>query len=755
MPMTTGQIGDDLLEDEDLLAPQANFIGTAGADQFMGTAGADVASGKGGDDELHGAGGDDTLSGNYGNDILYGESGDDELFGNAGNDRLYGAGGADRLVGSGGNDLMYGNAGADVLNGGGGADTLYGGLDDDVLIGGSGADQMYGNGGDDLLRGRTGSDDMFGGSGNDQLIGGKGRDLLDGGGDDDVLLGQAGRDTLRGGAGDDLLNGGLHADVLEGGAGADRFQFDQLDGDVDRVTDFEVGVDQLDLAPLLPGLSEGYQLSDYVRFTSTAEGTLIAVDPTGAGAGFTDLALLEGVQIESLPASDLGLPGYLPVAPTIASATSAGTPGDGLSFLGSLSADGRFVTFSSSSTNFVPGDDSGFDIFLKDLTTGEITRLSENPTSSAAGNGDSFRTAISADGSVVAFDSWSTNLDPDATDDNGREDIYVADLDEGDMTFASIKFGDAHNQYASEPSLSADGHLVAFTAEATSQPGINPTLPILPRIFVRDLSDGSLTEVSVSADGQNFANGASFRPDISANGEFVVFDSTADNLLTTADANPWADVFIKSLADGSIRLVSTNGEGDQGYNSMLNPTVSADGRFVAFETEFGFAPDDFNGTWDIYLKDMQTGDLQLISRSEDGILGDGASHGASISDDGRFIAFRSAAGNLVADDGNGDGFDIFVKDVETGALQRFEVLDDGGGNWSLLEPSLSGDGQFVAYTDQVTSADDGSLTGGQVVVAPVDSLVVSSAGRGRLRSVGAASGTAAGPRKAPPPTFQR
>jgi len=360
-----------------------------------------------------------------------------------------------------------------------------------------------------------------------------------------------------------------------------------------------------------------------VRFTATAEGTLIAVDPSGAGTGFTDLVLLEGVQIDSLPASDLGLPGYLPVAPTVASASETGTPGDGLSFLGSLSADGRFVTFASSSTNFLAGDDSGFDIFLKDLATGEITRLSENPLSGDPGNGDSFRSAISADGGVVAFDSWANNLDPDATDDNGREDIYVADLEGGDVTFASIRFDDgAHNQYASEPSISADGHLVAFTAEASSQPGVNPTLPILPRIFVRDFSDGSLTEVSVSADGQHFANGASFRPEISSNGEFVVFDSTADNLLTTADANPWADIYIKSLADGSIRLVSTNAEDNQGYASMLNPTVSADGRFVAFETEFGFAPDDFNGTWDIYLKDMQTGDLQLISRSQDGTLGE-------------------------------------------------------------------------------------------------------------------------------------
>jgi Tol biopolymer transport system component len=704
MPTITGRIGDDLDEDEELLVPQSTFIGTASADQFMGTAADDVARGKGGADELHGAGGDDRLSGNAGNDLLYGESGDDHLLGNDGKDSI------------------YGGLGADLLNGGGGADKLYGGSDDDVLVGASGADWMYGNSGDDTLQGGTGSDKMFGGPGNDQLIGGTGRDLLDGGAGNDVLLGQAGLDVLRGGVGDDLLNGGLHADILTGGAGADGFQFDQLDGHLDRVTDFEVGLDRLDLAPLLPGLSEGYRLPDYVRFTSTAEGTLIAVDPTGAGTGFTDLVLLEGVQIDSLPASDLGLPGYLPIAPTVASSTAAGTPGDGLSFLGSLSADGRFVTFSSSATNFVAGDDAGFDVFRKDLATGEIIRMSE---AESPGNGDSFHSAISADGNVVAFNSWANNLDPDVADDNGREDIYIADLDAGTVDFASIKFGDAANQYASEPSISADGTLVAFTAVASSQPGVNPSPPVMPRIFVRDLSDGSLIEVSVSADGQNFANGASFRPEISANGEFVVFDSTADNLLTTADTNPFADIYIKSLVDGSIRLVSADGDGNQGFDSMLNPTVSADGRFVAFETEFGMLSDDTNGTWDVYLKDLQTGELQLISQSEAGILGDGASHGASISDDGRFIAFRSAASNLVDDDGNGAGFDIFVKDVQTGALQYFEVLDDGGGNWSLLEPSLSGDGQFVAYADQVTSAADGSLTGGQVMVAPVDSLVVS------------------------------
>jgi Tol biopolymer transport system component len=279
-----------------------------------------------------------------------------------------------------------------------------------------------------------------------------------------------------------------------------------------------------------------------------------------------------------------------------------------------------------------------------------------------------------------------------------------------------------NNNFAADPSISNDGTLVAFTATATGNAETGDPAPvetITERVFVRDLTDGSLIEASSDANG-NYANGASRHGEISGNGEFVVFDSVADNLLPDADGNPFADVFIKSLVDGSIRLVSGDAEGNQGFDSMLNPTVSADGRFVAFETEFGFIAGDTNDTWDVYLKDMQTGTLELVSKSDDGIFGNGASHGASLSDDGRYIAFRSSASNLVDDDGNGAGFDVFVKDLQTGALQRFEVLDDGGGNFDLLEPFLSGNGQSVAYVDRATSAADGSLTGGQVMVASVD-----------------------------------
>jgi len=738
MATITGRLDDDRLDDEGAsssqttLRSQAVYTGTPGDDHWVGTAGPDTAHGGAGNDELHGGASADTIYGNAGNDVIYGNDGHDKLYGNLDNDVIYGNWGRDWIEGGLGDDELHGNYGDDDILGGPGNDLIVGEQGNDFLRGGDGDDEiwgwigtdtLWGGAGDDFMHGGLSADVLVGGPGNDELWGGDGHDLVQGGDGNDVLFGNKGLDTLEGGAGDDVLDGGLANDVLTGGAGADTFRFIHMDPRIDRITDFEVGVDRIDFAPLLPGLTEGYRLEDYVRFTPTDDGTgtLIAVDQPGDGEGFIDLVLLDGVHIDSLPASDLGLPDALPTSTVLASSTEDGAAGNGLSFFGSLSADGRFVTFSSASTNFVADDDAGFDVFQKDLVTGEIIRISE---AAAPGNGDSFRSVMSADGKVVAFDSWADDFDPDQDDGNGREDVYVANLGTGDVSLESIRLeGPEHwNQFADNPSISADGTLVAFTAAATADPTGTPTLPIIPRIFVRDLTNGDLIEVSKSADGTQFANGESFRPDISANGEFVVFDSAADNLLTTPDANPFHDVYIKSLVDGSIRLVSADDAGNQGFDTMRNATVSGDGRYVAFETEHGMLDGDTNGSWDVYLKDMQTGELRVVSTSEADALGNGDSHGASISDDGRYIAFRSSASNLVEDDGNGAGFDIFVKDTQTGALQRFEVLDDGGGNFDLLEPFLSGDGHYVAYTDQVTSAADGSLTGGQVVV-DINSLV--------------------------------
>ena len=150
--------------------------------------------------------------------------------------------------------------------------------------------------------------------------------------------------------------------------------------------------------------------------------------------------------------------------------------------------------------------------------------------------------------------------------------------------------------------------------------------------------------------------------------------------------------------------------GAQGFGDSTNATISGNGRFVAFQSAASFVVEDFDDAPDIYLKDLQTGELTLVTINDDGIKANGASFTPSISDDGRFIAFRSAADNLVAGDDNGRP-DIFVADTETGQFQRIALESDtSGANPDLVEPTISGDGALVAFVDQVAVGGGGGLT---------------------------------------------
>ncbi|WP_238366072.1 calcium-binding protein [Mesobacterium pallidum] len=245
------------------------LIGSTGHDRWTGTAFADVAFGGDGRDTLDGGDGADALSGGAWADLLLGGQGADTLRGQRGDDRLEGHKGY---------DLLFGNAGADTVLGGDGDDALYGGGDDDLLLGGQGADALYG------------------GQGRDRLEGGKGYDMLSGGIGNDTLLGQLGQDTLYGGAGDDLLIGGAHDDVMTGGAGADTFRFlslDEMQGD--RITDFETGVDLLDVSAI-DGLAfiGGAAFSGgagELRAEVSGGQTLLLADLDGDGAADVQMAL--------------------------------------------------------------------------------------------------------------------------------------------------------------------------------------------------------------------------------------------------------------------------------------------------------------------------------------------------------------------------------------------------------------------------------------------------------------------------------
>jgi Tol biopolymer transport system component len=628
--------------------------------------------------------------------VFVGTPGPDVIRGTAEDDTIDGLAGNDRLFGLGGNDVIRGGRGDDIIRGGQGNDELYGG---------------------------PGRDTIFGNAGNDVIYGGPGDDVLNGGAGRDQLFGENGNDVLRGGGGADLLDGGRGFNTLTGGAGPDTFRFSVPGGPADRITDFEVGVDKLDLRPILPDFQAGVDaLRRFVRFESVENGTLINVRPSGEGE-FTVLAGLEGVQVNRLPLADLGLAAGVVTEPIIASTNAAGALGNGTSFVPSLSADGSLVAFASSSTNFVADDDGTFDIFVKDLASGEITRVSQT-AAGFGGNADSFFPVISGDGSRIAFDSGANNFPSSGT---ASRDIFAADVAGGDPQFVSI----IDNRFATTPSISGDGNLVSFRGTATGRaetgsPAGEDT--IIQRIYVRDLTDGSLLEASTSAGGE-FANAASVFSDLSADGRFVAFDSLATNLVAD-DANPGYDIFVKSLdGSGAIELVSATSAGTQivGSDSRL-PAMSADGTFVVFHSDGAFVGADTNGVTDVYRKNLETGVIQLVSRGADGTIGDGASLSASISDDGRFVAFRSAATNLVAGDDNGV-HDIFVKDMQTGAIVRFEVEGDTSDVSPIqgvitLRPSLSGDGSTVAYATNVEIGDVGNgaggITAGQVAVAPVD-----------------------------------
>jgi Tol biopolymer transport system component len=651
-------------------------------------------------------------------EVIPGTPGPDNLDGTPDADRIDTLAGDDIARGRGGGDDIFGRDGDDELSGDGGSDTLIGGAGADVLRGGAGPDTLAGGTGNDSLLGGGGADTLSGGAGEDTLDGGASNDALRGDADDDTLLGRAGSDELRGGRGADILDGGGAQDILSGGEGADIFRFTANDGTGDRVLDFVQGEDRLDISALVPDFEQGDDLDQYVLLEIVPQGTRVSIDPTGSGANFQLLAGLEGVEIDAFTPEELGLGLALPDERTIVSTSASGALANGVAFAPSLSSDGNFITFSSVADNLVAGDANGaFDIFRADLTTGEIelvTQVQEPGQGLQPTDGDSYFSTISGDGSVIAFDSAASNL---ATGETGQRNVFVTSFGSDDIDLVSI----IGNRFASGPSLSEDGTLVAFSATATGRAETGDPAPVetvTSRIFVRDLTDGSLVEVSSDAAG-NFADAASADPEISGDGSFVAFESEATNLLGI-DANPGLDVYVTSLVDGSVQIASATSDGEQGFGDSSDATISGDGRFVAFESTASFVAEDFDGLSDIYVRDMATGETTLVTINDDGIKGDGASFGPSISDDGRFIAFRSAASNLVDGDDNGRP-DIFVADLQTGQFQRIELESDtSGANSELVEPTISADGGLVAFVDEVTVGGDGSLTASQVVVAPVD-----------------------------------
>src|SRR6266496_306683 len=358
------------------------------------------------------------------------------------------------------------------------------------------------------------------------------------------------------------------------------------------------------------------------------------------------------------------------------SVSSKGREGNGGSAGPAVSDDGRFVAFDSSASNLVPGDTNGrTDVFVRDRLTGVTTRASVAADGTQADN-VSFGAAISADGRLVAFVSDASNLV--AQPASGRQ-VYVEDRVTGGIERVSVSSaGEPAQGFTTPPAISGDGRVVAFAAGASNlvPDDTNGQLDV----FAHDRVTATTERVSVDSAGAQAADGSSFLADLDGDGSVVAFASEASNL-AAGDTNGVRDAFVHDRVTGVTERVSVDSAGGQGDGqsvgpgirggSAFGPSVSADGRLVAFDsiatnlvTGDTNLCDPFYRTTpgecpDVFVHDRLTGATVRVSVDSAGGQANAASTDPDISADGSTTAFFSAATNLVAVDTNGFP-DVFV-----------------------------------------------------------------------------------------------
>ncbi|MBC7334918.1 MAG: PD40 domain-containing protein, partial [Clostridia bacterium] len=268
--------------------------------------------------------------------------------------------------------------------------------------------------------------------------------------------------------------------------------------------------------------------------------------------------------------------------------------------------------------------------------------------------------------------------------------------------------GTEGNDDSMDNAVSDDGRYVAFSSLASNLVAVDTNSAA--DIFLRDRLAGTTILVSAALGGGP-ANQASHNPDVSADGRIVAFDSLASNLVENDTNNTW-DVFVRDMNTGQTRRVSVSGAGVEGNGESTTPAISASGRFAAFTSwATNLVENDTNGTGDVFVYDLQTSSIERVSVSSAGTEGNGFSRGSAISADGRYVAFVSSATNLVPGDTNAVS-DVFVRDRWLGTTERVSVASDGTeGNGASSSPAISADGRYVAFSSEASNLVAGDTNG--------------------------------------------
>jgi Tol biopolymer transport system component len=376
-------------------------------------------------------------------------------------------------------------------------------------------------------------------------------------------------------------------------------------------------------------------------------------------------------------------------ATTLVSVSSSGQQANGDSFWPSISADGRLVAFTSRATNLDPSGQQG--VYLRDRQTA-TTRL-------ATTNADAYQPAISANGAFVAF---TDNLN-----------IYLDDVTSGVTTLVSEDTdGKPAGGNSLSPTISADGRFIAFSSNSHT---LTPLMPTVRRNeFVRDMQTGKTQQVNVSSSGKP-GNALCHHPSISADGRYVAFESNATNLVPGTKSKKW-NIFVRDLKTQKTAVASLSSGGKSANGPSHNPSISGDGRYVAFEsTASNLVKHDTNKTWDIFRRDLKTEKTTRVSVTAAGKQANGLSRYASLSNHGGFVAFESKATNLVKGSAkNLPG--VFFRDMRGGKTTRVDVSSSGqvadrALRSLFIPPSISADGRYVAFGSPATNLVPGDANG--------------------------------------------
>jgi Tol biopolymer transport system component len=329
-----------------------------------------------------------------------------------------------------------------------------------------------------------------------------------------------------------------------------------------------------------------------------------------------------------------------------------------------VSGDGRFVAFTSSA-QLVPGDTNHqADVYVLDRSDGRVTLESLSPDGQVA-QGDSEHPSISADGCLVAYSVLNK--------------IMLRDRSRGDT---KVLTG------GREPVISADGRFVTFTSMAPDF--------LKEDVYLFDTQTGGVRRISLDNKGLRPPSGWSGMPSISGNGRLVAFVSTSP-LVAGAD-KPTTRVYIRDLQANTTTLVAPGGRA----------AISADGRYVAFVSlAADLVPNDRNNSADIFLADLETGGIEIVSRSRKGGAANGASTNAAVSGDGRFVAFQSEASDMVCAGGCPQSledinllWDVFLFDRQSRAMTRLSTDPLVAWMEASSGPAIDAAGSVVAFSSR-------------------------------------------------------